>query len=350
MKLLTKRKILLGIGLAFVLFWILKALSSMLLQHIYYSYLLIISNIALQILNHTGNNIHIIGDTLIINPSISYTLTLSLISKTWVFLILGIIWITPNPIKSKYFYSIIPFVVHFISSVISICLLVVFLQKGYEGNDVLLMTKTVVSTCFKLFLFFWIYKHRVAIIEKIASFGINKQLVILVSKNLMILLLLTLLFNNFFIAFFQFDWLVWFLFNSSQKILHLFGYLAVVNGQYLLGNNGNIHMDKYCMGIWLMFYFTAFIILTGSKIKPRLWYIFIGIVAINIINIARFVFLFINLQKHGNYDFAVDFHDLFNYAVYAFIFISWVIWIEFFSDIWEYLKPGINDPKKENIG
>jgi exosortase/archaeosortase family protein len=342
MKTLTKKNVIFVVGVIFLVFWIWKLFLASLVLPIYTSYLHFIATIAVHFLNYYGTKVDIRGNTIIIDQSLKFILTVSLLSKTWVLLILGIIWITPGTNKQKCFYSVIPFLIHVFSSILSICFLILFLRNGNDSNDAQLMAKTVVSDCFKLFLFIWIYKQRGKIIGKISGIGLNKFFFILVGKNLLVLLLLTLVINNFFIAFFQFDWLVWFLFNSSAKILHLVGYEAIVNGRYLIGNNGNIYMDKYCMGIWLMFYFAAFIIITGSKIQPRLWYIVIGIIVINLINVMRFVFLFIHLQEHGDYVLAINFHDLFNYAVYIFIFIAWIVWIEGFSDIWEYLKLGEN--------
>ncbi|MFN8239983.1 MAG: hypothetical protein U0X39_04430 [Bacteroidales bacterium] len=47
-------------------------------------------------------------------------------------------------------------------------------------------------------------------------------------------------------------------------------------------------------------------------------------------NILRFVFLFIHIQKHGDYKLAISVHDMYNYITYTFVFILWIIWIEFF--------------------
>jgi hypothetical protein len=45
------------------------------------------------------------------------------------------------------------------------------------------------------------------------------------------------------------------------------------------------------------------------------------------------VLLFIHIQKNGNYELAMDVHDMYNYIIYIIVFGLWVIWFERFSDI-----------------
>ena len=59
----------------------------------------------------------------------------------------------------------------------------------------------------------------------------------------------------------------------------------------------------------------------------------VGILFLNLVNIIRFVLLFVHIQKYGGYELTIDLHDLYNYVTYTLVFLMWVFWFERFSDI-----------------
>jgi exosortase/archaeosortase family protein len=142
----------------------------------------------------------------------------------------------------------------------------------------------------------------------------------------------------------SFDFKLWisFLFGTSQKILGLLGYDAVVESNLLIGGNGSISMARDCLGFMTMYVFAALVYLTGNKDRRTWWYIFFGVLMLNLANIVRFVLLFIHIQKHGDYVLAMEVHELYNYAIYTIVFILWVIWFEKFADIKTIIKPKVN--------
>jgi exosortase/archaeosortase family protein len=136
----------------------------------------------------------------------------------------------------------------------------------------------------------------------------------------------------FSLGYFDFSLLIDFILGSSQRIVGLLGYYAVVKDTLLIGDNGSISMYRTCLGIMTMFLFAALVYLTGSKNKRGWGFIIIGLFILNLANIARIVLVFIHLQKHGDYLLAMDIHDLYNYATYFIVFILWVIWFEKYMD------------------
>jgi exosortase/archaeosortase family protein len=146
----------------------------------------------------------------------------------------------------------------------------------------------------------------------------------------------------FSLDFFSFRLWISFLFGTSQKILGLLGYDAVVESNLLIGDNGSIAMARPCLGILTMFVFAAIVYLTGYKDRKTLWYIVFGVLMLNLANIVRFVLLFIHIQKHGDYMLAMDVHDIYNYAIYTMVFILWVIWFERFKNIKTIVKRKVN--------
>ena len=119
------------------------------------------------------------------------------------------------------------------------------------------------------------------------------------------------------------------LIESSVWVLNLLGYGAeVVNQRYLdlYDLEFNVHVKNFCLGIDMMFTLTALIISFPGKWKDRLWFIPIGLIGIQLINIGRIVGLCLSflLLKKGSF---VDHHDVFNVIAVIFIFFLFVMWV-----------------------
>ena len=120
-----------------------------------------------------------------------------------------------------------------------------------------------------------------------------------------------------------------FLVEPSAWILNLLGYGAeVVNQRYLdlYDLEFNIHVRNFCLGIDMMFTLSALIISFPGKWKDRMWFIPMGLIGMQLINIARVVGLCLSflLLKKGDF---VDHHDVFNIIVFIFIFFLFVMWV-----------------------
>ncbi len=117
--------------------------------------------------------------------------------------------------------------------------------------------------------------------------------------------------------------------EGSVWVLNLLGYGAeIVNQRYidLYDSIISIHIRNYCLGIDMMFTLTALIISFPGKWIDRLWFIPMGIIGIQLINIARVVGLCLSwiLLERGDF---VDHHTVFNITAVIFIFLLFTVWV-----------------------
>lgn len=117
--------------------------------------------------------------------------------------------------------------------------------------------------------------------------------------------------------------------EPAAIILTAIGFGAdVVNQRYLdlYDLEFNVHIRNFCLGVDMMFTLTALIVAFPGKWKDRLWFIPLGILGIQLINIARIVGLCLSflLLKKGDF---VDHHDVFNVIAVIFIFFLFVSWV-----------------------
>lgn len=97
------------------------------------------------------------------------------------------------------------------------------------------------------------------------------------------------------------------------------------------GSTG-LFIGKPCNGYALFSLFIAFIIAFPGSIKHKLWFIPCGLVAIHVINAFRVIALVIIVNKKPEW---LEFnHDYtFTILVYAFVFVLWWTWINYFSPL-----------------
>jgi exosortase/archaeosortase family protein len=122
--------------------------------------------------------------------------------------------------------------------------------------------------------------------------------------------------------------------KGAREILSLLGYPSNVNTTscILQGSKCRLHLSYLCLGINLMFVFSAFIVFTKGTFVRKLIFISVGIAAIYFFNILRFVFLFIFVTNNSGNDAAIiDTHDLYSYVIYVLTFFAWAIWLKYFS-------------------
>lgn len=134
--------------------------------------------------------------------------------------------------------------------------------------------------------------------------------------------------------------------NSSALLLRLFDYEVVNNYRSvaIVGSYGVV-IGNHCVGFGLLFAFFALIFSYPGPWKRKLYFIPIGLAAIMVTNIIRVTALCISSFNKGGF---VDLnqHDMFNYIIYALIFILWVVWIRFIIPDYDILSNTI--VKKEN--
>jgi exosortase/archaeosortase family protein len=102
--------------------------------------------------------------------------------------------------------------------------------------------------------------------------------------------------------------------------------LIFFSGEISYQNYKEIFISNRCLAIDLMYTYSVFIIAFYGPWKKKLWYIPLGIVIINFMNVLRIIGLVITCLYFPKY-LDLNHHLIFAYAVYFFTFIMWVIWI-----------------------
>lgn len=125
--------------------------------------------------------------------------------------------------------------------------------------------------------------------------------------------------------------------NSSDRILHLFGYKTIkilrdTDFQAILidGSNG-VWVGSGCNALTLFFLFAVFIAAYPGHQKSKWWFIPFGVISIHILNIFRVVALaMIALYKPQYLDFNHTY--TFTFIIYGYIFLLWMWWVNKFSN------------------
>lgn len=119
----------------------------------------------------------------------------------------------------------------------------------------------------------------------------------------------------------------------SKKLLELLGYTVFTGSDRLIGidGTGGLWIGDNCNGIALFALFTGFIIAYPGNWKKKLWFIPMGIVLIEFMNILRVVFLAI-LDTHSRAWTEFNHTYTFTIVIYGFIFLMWMIWVNKVSD------------------
>ena len=96
------------------------------------------------------------------------------------------------------------------------------------------------------------------------------------------------------------------------------------------GSNG-VWIGSNCNAITLFSLFSVFIIAYPGKIKTKLWFIPLGILAIHLLNIFRVIALVLIAFYYPKY---LNFNHTytFTFLVYSFIFLLWMIWVNNYSN------------------
>jgi exosortase family protein XrtF len=119
----------------------------------------------------------------------------------------------------------------------------------------------------------------------------------------------------------------------SKWILEGLGYTVFTGSDRLIGidGTGGLWIGDNCNGIALFSLFTGFIIAYPGNWKKKLYFIPLGILMIEILNILRVVFLAI-LDTHSRTWTEFNHTYTFTIIIYGFIFFLWMLWTNKISD------------------
>ena len=118
-----------------------------------------------------------------------------------------------------------------------------------------------------------------------------------------------------------------------EKILTTLGYTIFKGEERVIGIDGTpgLWIGDKCNGIDLFALFTIFVIAYPGTLLKKCFFIPIGILSIQLINILRVVGLSI-VQLHAPKWTEFNHTYVFNVLVYGYIFLLWMIWVNKFSE------------------
>jgi exosortase/archaeosortase family protein len=113
-----------------------------------------------------------------------------------------------------------------------------------------------------------------------------------------------------------------------QWTLQAMGYKTMMSYRIIgiLGTSG-IKIENPCLGFSLFATYCMLPIAFPSPRKLKIWFIVIGIIFIHLMNIVRMVGLSLTLV-YANNKIGFDYHTKFNFIVYLFTFLMWMLFIK----------------------
>lgn len=301
------------------------------LNNFYYGWLGFYENIASFFIRILNVPFQIENHSIIIGGEAVYEFDPIFLMKKVLVGLIALVWIFPVKISHKIIGTIGLILLHILLTSLDMVLMGSLIPyKIAKDSSAYLIARTPGVLVMISFLVFWLLRYKGIIFRSLGKLGIGTSGIERKLPQIIIIIYLYGILNNFILGWFDFIPWINFLFVSSQKILSLFGYEAEVYLNYLLGENGSIYMEKGCLGFGTMALFAAIVYLTSNR-KKLVWiYILAGLFFLNFVNILRFVFLFIHLQKNNGYALSLDVHDMYNLILYSVVFILWIIWFELF--------------------
>jgi exosortase/archaeosortase family protein len=117
------------------------------------------------------------------------------------------------------------------------------------------------------------------------------------------------------------------LLDTTQLLTNLMGFSSISNDdQLLVAGRGIIDVVYSCLGLGVMSFFTAFVIAYPKRLKPKLIFLLVGLIGIQLCNILRFVLLALFWDKKPGR--LLDHHTIFNVVIYALIAVSLYFWVK----------------------
>ncbi len=254
-----------------------------------------------------------------------------LLLKKWFVFLLVLIWITPVSVAKRILLTLILLGLNFVFATVDIALFAYMSDPDLTSS--MKMSRTPGVLAMVTFFVLFVMEHKPLLLKRISLLRIDTTYLGSILGSLFIVLYIYVIMGNFILGVFDFKLWVSFLFGSTQRLLTVLNTESILEGNLLIGENANLFMGKACLGMNTILLFSAVVYLTGRDHKYRWLFIAGGIVLINLMNILRLTFLFIYVQHHGGYNLTIDVHDMYDYLIYSFIFLLWIVWFEFFLDI-----------------
>jgi exosortase family protein XrtF len=114
----------------------------------------------------------------------------------------------------------------------------------------------------------------------------------------------------------------------SRIILEGLGYTVFTGEERVIGvdGTGGLWIGDNCNGITLFILFAVFIIAYRGPIKPKIIFITLGILSLQLLNVLRVVGLAI-LDTHSRAWTEFNHSYTFNIIIYGYIFYLWMLWV-----------------------
>lgn len=124
--------------------------------------------------------------------------------------------------------------------------------------------------------------------------------------------------------------------SSAETLISWFGYrhfnFHETGEEQVIGIDGStgIWVGPGCNAITLFALYGVFILCYPGRQKHKIWFIPAGIVAIHLLNVLRVALLSVIAFRAPQY---LEFNHTytFNFVIYAFIFLLWMIWVNRFA-------------------
>lgn len=240
-------------------------------------------------------------------------------------------WGFQSTLKKKIQFSLLLIVVHLFAVVSG---LVMLAGIGPVVENLRIAPEAVGSLALYTLFGIWVKQSKLEIDLMLKRVAPNFILTNLKINEILSVLFILILLNNFIVPFFEFNLYTNFYLHATKSLSHVIGLSSQIDGDYLIGSaGGTLFIAKWCLGINSLFIFAAMVFLTRKSTKTFLIFSILGIIFLHILNIIRLTLLLIFVQKHNDNELIMEHHDLYNIVVYLVIFILWILWFEKFSSL-----------------
>lgn len=114
--------------------------------------------------------------------------------------------------------------------------------------------------------------------------------------------------------------------SSSAQILEALGYTVRMNNMGLsVENHSGFRLVYSCLGYGIMSCFAAFVIAYPKSLRSKLIFLSFGLLAIQLLNIARLVLISIYFKSYDTFN--IDHHTAFNTVLYALLLALSYFWL-----------------------
>ncbi|MFZ5940847.1 MAG: hypothetical protein ACOYXB_09750 [Bacteroidota bacterium] len=295
-------------------------------------YQLLIERLANLYLKLDGNGIYISGHQVYLNDKVFEPIENGMLLKRWTVVLLLIFWATPARTLHKAVFSLI-----------LACALLILLPLGFAVNAYYNTFESELLAPFRIGMTFpllaivslllvWIRRNWKKFRKLLGRLPAVRDLIEAKPVQIVVILYFFLILKTYITGLYAFEGWVSLIFRLSVSALQALGYQAETVPFYLYGDNVLIFMNKSCLGFGMMAIFASIVFLTGKNNWVKWTYILTGILLLNMVNVLRFILLYIYLFKHGKYLFSIDIHDIYTAAIYIIVFLMWILWFERFSE------------------